>query len=193
MRRVLLAVGLALGLAGCTPGPVETVDDYFRSLRDDPVRTLILTSEAFHERHGVRRVPPLRPGGRPPAPAPDAAEAEAGGRLARARLGWLLMIKMSTYHELAERLRVEHVSVDSDAEQATVVTRVSAPGATPFLQTFVLRRSARDGRWRIDEIVQQDVRIGSRAPAYAAYPSQANHEAAIERARQVKEAARLLP
>lgn len=193
MRRLAFAGVLAFALVACGRGPVETVDDYFRSLRDDPVRTLILTTEEFHERHGVRRVPPPRPGGGPGAHAPKGAQEEAGEMRARAQLGWLLMIKMSTYRDLAGRLRVEHLSEALEGDRATVSTRVSAPGATPFLQTFRLRRSEWDGSWRIDEIVQDDVRIGSRAPAYAAYPSAANHEAALERARQVKEDSRRFP
>ena len=33
--------------------------------------------------------------------------------------------------------------------------------------------------WRIDAIAQEGVRIGSRGIAFAAYPSRANHEAAV--------------
>lgn len=176
--RALAALLLCVLLPACAGSPEEVVDGYFRALRSDPVRSLILTTRAFHERHGVRR---FRPSEGSPASRHEPEEAlhDPAMALARARLGWLLAINMATFHHVNDQMRFERISSSADADRASVVTRVSATGTTPFLQTFTLRRSQADGTWRIDAIAQEGVRIGSRGIAFAAYPSRANHEAAV--------------
>ena len=180
LPRALAAVLLGFLLPACAQRPEEVVDGYFRALRSDPVRSLILTTRAFHEHHGVRRVRTAAEGPAPDREADEGPDDPATARLrARARLGWLLAINMASFHHVNDQIGFERISVSVDEDRATVVTRVSAIGTTPFLQTFTLRRSQADGTWRIDEIAQEDVRIGSRGIAFAAFPSRTNHEAAI--------------
>lgn len=172
VRRAAAALSLLLG--ACGGDPSSTVADYFRALRVDPVRTMLLTTDDFHRRHGLRRtlasdVDPAAASRATESP-PAAGEVRPETALARARLGWLLLVRLQRFRHTAGELAFETLRATGDERRAVVETRVSAPGMPAFTQRFVLVRSPVDGRWQIDEIRQEGVLPASRLAAFIAAP-----------------------
>jgi hypothetical protein len=164
---VAIAAFVTLHSAACGASkerPTDAVLAYFHGLASDPGRTLLVTSPLFQSRHGLRltRTPD----------APPPADPTSPGEIARAQLAWSLLLRGRRFRERAALLGVEIVGVEETGDHAVVETRVTPVGVSSFTQRFFLARKDGTGRWRIDAIEQEDVKIGSRLAAFTAAPSE---------------------
>jgi len=171
-----LGVGLALACAARPDDPVAVVEAYFHSLGDDPVRSLPLLSETFHEQHGLYPITTAEATRRLRGQRPRSPERPAGGgSLDAARVAWLMVQMKPEYRDIAASLRIQPERPRIDDDRARVRVRVDPGNAPVFLQTFALSRNGPDGRWQIDRVRQTGVRPKSRLAAAAAWPS-TSHE-----------------
>lgn len=195
---LLVAQGAACGSS--RERPVDAVKAYFRGLASDAVGTLLVTSPRFHSQHGIRitQAPALKPvksaavdlarddegpeaKAQPEAPPAPAADPSSPAEIARAQLGWIVLIKLRSFREQAVALAFEIVQVEETGDHAVVMTRVTPRGAAPFTQRFFLTRKDGTGRWWIDAIEQEDVKLGSRGAAFTAAPSESLRRALLQR------------
>ena len=148
MRRVATGILVAAGLA-CAPAPrtpTETVERYLEALARDPVRTLVLVTPEFHDRHGLRFEEVAdRPFAAPAAPRP-AVDPELERE--RARLGWLTVLTKRIFALQHDRFRRRVLSERVLGDRAEVAVRVEGAGAPPLDVRFDLRARP----WRIDAV-----------------------------------------
>jgi hypothetical protein len=186
-----LVVAQGEGCSAVEERPVDAVKAYFHGLASDAVATLLVTSPRFQAQHGLRvtqaqawepaRGTPveLTTGDESPEPeaqtdAPRAPDVDPSSppEIARAQLGWIVLLKLRSFREQAAALAVEIVQVEHTDDHAIVTTRVTPRGVSPFTQRFFLTRKDGTGRWRIDSIEQEDVKLGSRRAAFTAAPTE---------------------
>jgi hypothetical protein len=168
-RAALAAIAALVTLQSAACGasherPADAVLAYFHGLASDPASTLLVTSPSFQSKHGIRLT--RNPDAPPPADPTSPAE------IARAQLAWTLLLSTRRFRDHAASLAVEIVRVEETEDHAVVETRVTPVGASPFTQRFLLARKDGTGRWRIDAIEQEDVKIGSHVAAFTAAPSE---------------------
>lgn len=165
-RRSIVALA-ALLCAACGPearSPREAVQAYFASLREDPVRSLVLLEPELVSRAGFRiTAGPL-----------EGTEDPKLTRI-RAELAWLALVKMRQYRELAAGLAVEVVPLSAvgPGGEAEVTARVAFLGAPPFFQRFTLVRERGLLGWRIRSIEQTGVAATAKLGAFVAAPTEA--------------------
>jgi hypothetical protein len=156
---ILVSV-LALGCAPTPEQPESVIRSYFRALGRDPMRTLPLTTDAFHRSHELTL----------------AGTSTDPSSVDRQQVAWLAVQREPQFVTLARSLSVDTTRVETGVDSALAVVRV-VPGngdAPPFEQRFALKRD-RSG-WRIDSVTQSGVSAPAAAHAYAAYPSRATRE-----------------
>ncbi len=200
-RAALTAIAalVTLHVAACGASrerPADAVIVYFQGLASDTASTLLVTSPLFQSRHGIRLTHTpvaefagtgIEPaagdgsaqGGALPEP-PPAADPLSPAEIARAQLGWVVLLRPRSFRERAALLAVEIVRVAETDGQAVVETRVTPLGISPFTQRFFLTRKDGTGRWWIDAIEQEDVKIGSRRAAFTAAPSESLRRSLFE-------------
>lgn len=155
VTRKHLALALLAALACAShDAPTDVITVYFRALGRDPMRTLPITTAAFHRGHG------LLPGSTVPNPA--SADRE--------QLAWLAVQRQPEFAQLAASLETLVLHVDDRGDAASVVVRIEAPGLPPFEQRFDLLRDAQT-QWRIDAVTQSGVSDAALPAAFAAHPS----------------------
>jgi hypothetical protein len=187
-----LVVAQGAGCGAAEERPVDAVEAYFHGLASDAVATLLVTSPRFQAQHGLRvtqaqALEPVRstpvelatgdesPEAEPQTEAPRAPDVDASSppEIARAQLGWIVLLKLRSFREQAAGLTFEIVQVEHTDDHSIVTTRVTPRGLSPFTQRFFLTRKDGTGRWRIDSIEQEDVKLGSRRAAFTAAPTEA--------------------
>lgn len=154
-KRLVLALLAALACAS-HDAPTDVIAVYFRALGRDPMRTLPITTAAFHRGHGLL----------PASTAANPASAD------REQLTWLAVQRQPEFAQLAASLATSILHVDDRGDTASVVVRIEAPGQPPFEQRFDLLRDAQT-RWRIDSVTQMGVSDAALPAAFAAHPSRA--------------------
>jgi hypothetical protein len=155
-RRALLLAALAAFACTAPDTPTDAIVTYFRALGRDPIRTLPITTEAFHRAHGLMLASTTA--------RPESADRE--------QVAWLAVQRQPEFAELAASLVASIVRADERGDAASVVVRVEAPGKPPFEQRFDLIRDAQAG-WRIDAVTQTGVSDAALSAAFAAHPSSA--------------------
>jgi hypothetical protein len=171
MTRACVAVALVLAAcSGAPDSPRAVVDEYFRTLAHDPLRTLPLLSPAFHRQHGVHVVTTdearLRRG--------EAGDELLLERIAldRFELGWLMIQSRETFATALAALVIEPLGDESNGATARVTVRATPGHGQPFEQIFTLARDAR-GVWHIEGIEQRGVEPGNALAAFVAHPTEA--------------------
>lgn len=164
MRRAgaaLLLGALSLGGVACAASqrsPTETVQRYLEWISSDPIRTLEITSDAFHARHGLR----FSEVGDQPFREPAAASHEAPStdrdlELTRARFGWLTALTKRVFALQAPRFHHELGPARIEGDVAEVPVRVEERGRPPLDAVFHLERAAPDAPWQIAAIELPEV------------------------------------
>ena len=168
-----LALGLALAAAACAPerSPVEVVEAYFRFLGRDPIRTLPLLTDAFHEQHGLHTVTGKEAHG-------VRAEPGRADRLAvdRCELGWLRIQSRGAFRALRDRLIVTPIHDEVQGDRARVAVRVQVDQELPFEQSFSLVREAPGRPWRIESVAQNGVAPEAALAAFVAHPTESERQ-----------------
>lgn len=159
LAATLLGVGCASGAA---PTPTDVVGAYFRGIGRNPMATLPITTDAFHERHGLQLA------------------ARSGAGADEGRAAWLGIQSRPELMAEARELRTQVVSATQVGDTATVRMQVETRGDVAFEQRFALVRGA-DGGWRIDSIEQIGVAGDDAVPAFVAYPNETARRALMPR------------
>jgi len=183
VKRAGLVAFAVLALAACggqprTPGDVVAL--YFASLGRDPMRSLPITTEAFHRAHGLGPVTTAearawRGGAQIEIAAPE--------RVDRAQLAWLAIQNRGEFARVASELVATPKDVQEAGEVATVTVTVARGRAEPFQQSFRLIREAPASGWRIDAITQSGVGPDNEVAAFVAHPTEPVRRAIAERVR----------
>ena len=190
MKRTGLAAFALLALAACggqsrTPGDVVAL--YFASLGRDPMRSLPITTEAFHRAHGLGPVTTSEArawrGGAQIAKPSGPDRIAAPERVDRAQLAWLAIQNRGEFARVASELVATPKDVQDAGAIATVTVTVARGQAEPFLQSFRLIREAPASGWRIDAIAQSGVGPGNEVAAFVAHPTEPVRRAIAERVR----------
>jgi hypothetical protein len=176
---VALLVLVACGTQPRTPGDV--VAAYFATLGRDPIRSLALTTEAFHHAHGLSTVTTSEArdwrGGAEFTPT---AEPE---RIDRAQVAWLAIQGRDDFARIASGLVATPVNSEVEGDTATMVVSIEPAHAPPFRQTFRLTREGSESPWRIVGIEQSGVEVASETAAFVAYPAESTRRAIQRRVR----------
>ncbi len=179
MRAGLAAIALlALVACGAQPRtPDAVVSAYFATLGRDPIRSLPLTTEAFHRAHGLSIVTTSearawRGGAELAAKPSDPHGIAAPERIDRAQVAWLAIQNRADFARVASGLVATQKDVQESDEVATVTVAVTHAQAAPFLQIFRLLRESPDSSWRIDAIDQSGVGPDNDVAAFVAHPTE---------------------
>jgi hypothetical protein len=162
--RAILVAATLLGVA-CAGGartPADVVGAYFRGVGRNPIATLPLTTDAFHERHGLQLA------------------ARSGAGADEARAAWLAVQSRPELLVMAQQLRTQVASATESGDTAVVLVQVATRAGIAFEQRFALVRDW-DGAWRIDAIEQSGVEEDDAIPAFVAYPNEAARRALMPR------------
>lgn len=176
IRAAIAAIVLfVIGACGAqTPGPEDVVASYFASLGRDPIRSLPLTTDAFHRAHGIGLVTTSEA-----AAWRDGRQVEvaASERIDKAQVAWLVIQNRSSFALLARGLVVMIEAAQVEGDRATVVVGVSPPQGAAFVQTFRLTREGADAAWRIDAIEQSGITRDNQMSAFVAHPTESARRA----------------
>jgi hypothetical protein len=191
VKRAGLAGFAALALAACGAQPLasgDVVAVYFASLGRDPMRSLPITTEAFHRAHGLALVTTSEArawrGGAQLAAKPSGPDGIAAPEpVDRAQVAWLAIQDRDEFARVASELVATPTDVQEAGDVATVTVTVAPARAEPFLQTFRLTREAPGSCWRIDAIAQSGVGPGNEVAAFVAHPTEPARRAIAERMR----------
>jgi hypothetical protein len=175
-------VVVTLGCGAPAPAPGDVVARYFASLGRDPIRSLPLTTDAFHREHGLGIVTTSEArawrGGEPIAVAPSV-------RVDRAQVAWLAIQNRAEFARLVRELVVAPEDARVDGDLATVAVAVAPPQGPSFVQTFRLTRADPRSAWRIDAIEQSGVARDNELFAFVAHPTEPARRA-LERRVQLR-------
>lgn len=179
MRRgrlgLLALVALALACGGRAGDPRAVVEQYFRCLGRDPIRTLPLLAPSFHEEHALHVVTTAEArrnlaGAALPERVPEDADTTLA--LDRLELGWLGVQMRTELRDLAARLVVTPIDAGVHGDEATVDVRIQGPEGPPFAQRFTLAREAPGAAWRITGVAQRDLVPANLTAAFVAFPNE---------------------
>jgi hypothetical protein len=172
---------VALAACGAPPrDPAAVVSAYFAALGRDPMRSLPITTDAFHRAHGLGLV------------TTSQARAWRGGaevhsveheRVDRAQVAWLSIQGRGEFGRIARALSIHVGDVREAGDAAEVAVTVTPAQGRPFQQTFHLARADARAPWRIDAIEQSGVVPESAGAAFVAYPNEAARRAIERRVR----------
>jgi hypothetical protein len=172
MRAAIAAVAL-LALGGCgaqPPAPADVVVRYFAIIGRDPMRSLPLTTDAFHREHGLGLVTTSEArawrAGEQIAVAPSV-------RVDRAQVAWLASQNRPEFARFASQLATAPRDLVQTGDAATIAVDVTPPKGPAFVQTFHLVRSGPDSAWRIDSVEQSGVTPENQVWAFVVHPSEA--------------------
>lgn len=179
MRAVLAAIALVISGCGApTSAPGDVVARYFAIIGRDPIRSLPLTTDAFHREHGLGLVTTSEArawrGGEQVSVAPSV-------RVDRAQVAWLAIQNRAEFAQYASRLALAPHDVVQTGDAATIAVDVTPPKGPAFVQTFHLVRSEPDSAWRIDSIEQSGVTPENQVWAFVAHPSETARRAIEQR------------
>jgi hypothetical protein len=118
------------------------------------MRTLPITTDAFHRGHGLRLA------------------ARSGAGADEGRAAWLAVQSRRELITRARGLRTRIASADESGDTASVRVEVVPDRGARFEQRFALVRDGAAGAWRIDAIEQSGVGADNAAAAFVAYPSE---------------------
>jgi hypothetical protein len=183
MRAAIAAIAL-LAIGGCgaqAPAPGDVVARYFAIIGRDPMRSLPLTTDAFHREHGLGLVTTGEArawrGGEQVAVAPSV-------RVDRAQVAWLAIQNRAEFAQLASQLALAPRDVQQTGNAATLAVDVTPPKGPAFVQTFHLVRSDADSAWRIDSVEQSGVTPENQVWAFVVHPTEAARRAIGQRVRR---------
>lgn len=183
MRAAITAIAL-LAIGGCgaqAPAPDDVVARYFAIIGRDPMRSLPLTTDAFHREHGLGLVTTGEPralrGGQQVAVTPTV-------RVDRAQVAWLAIQNRAEFAQLARQLTLAPRDVQQTGDAATIAVDVTPPKGPAFVQTFHLVRSDADSAWRIDSVEQSGVTPENQVWAFVVHPTEAARRAIEQRVRR---------
>jgi hypothetical protein len=175
--RALLAV-FALVLATCSVAPrtpSDVVAAYFADLGHDPIRTLSLTTEAFHRAHGLSVVTTA---------AAQAWQAGAASepvltpeRVDRSQVAWLAIQTRVEFERIARSLITTPGEVSEQGDLASVAVTIAPAKGPPFVQRFQLMREDPAAEWHIDAVEQSGVERGNAFAAFVAHPTESARRA----------------
>jgi len=174
IRAAITTVAL-LVLGACSAPqttPEEVVAHYFASLGRDPIRSLAITTDAFHRAHGLGIVT-----------TSEARAWRAGAKVKPAtadridhyQTAWLALQNRDQFTRAARGLVATPNGTEIGGALATVVVTVTPPQGTPFVQTFRLKRE--DEAWRVDGVEQSGVTRDNQISAFVAHPTEAARRA----------------
>jgi len=155
----------AASLGADADSSVSIVERYYAERVRDPIRSLELLDDRFHETHGLRVSRMLAQREIENAGAPsDATELE------RARLAWITYLGLGWVPAKLSAQEITLLQFEVAGDLARVVARVVGPGAPPFRQIFVLVRGDQRVAWRIQQVELQGVSQANFHDARAAAP-----------------------
>lgn len=169
MRRALLAALAIVAITACGASPrtpSEVVAAYFEGLGRDPIRTLPLTTDAFHRQHGLRL----------------ATAAAAPDRVDREQVAWLAVLSRPELTRLAREMTTRVVDAGESGDTAWALVHVESRAAPAFEQRFDLVRESAASAWRIDAALQLNVAEAALSVAFAAHPTEERRQQLERRA-----------
>jgi len=180
MRAAIAAITL-LAIGGCgaqTSAPGDVVARYFAIIGRDPMRSLPLTTDAFHREHGLGLVTTSDArawlSGEQIAVAPSV-------RVDRAQVAWLAIQNRTEFAQFASQLALAPRDAEQTGDAATIVVDVTPPKGPAFVQTFHLVRRNADSAWRIESVEQSGVTPENQIWAFVVHPTEATRLAIEQR------------